>query len=211
VCTRERKENYTTVGLVAFSSRELMPTQEPTTSELWYSQIQEIDYIMPQPSYNYNEKELMLLPIEIPLQTLTPNEDPRTKKRSFNDTINFTINMQELLEMFPESNNQSTTTPSEWPWTKQPLLQDDTQEDSFTESFLEYLNKELELTELQANANALDRAMLTPIPSPPTVEMPEDFTFSIMDMLTEDTWLTIDAIGKEIDENNFIPPTDFNP
>jgi hypothetical protein len=186
---------------------------ELTSTENWYSQIAQIDDIPPTPQYNYDEKQLLEAPIEIPLDTWLPQKDPRMNKANFKNTVlstenTTTINMDELLQMFPET--PTTTNPSSWPWTNKSLLQLDAEAEKTTESFLDYLNRELTLADIQADVHAQDAPMITPLSSPNRDETSDFFDFSIMDLLTEDTWITIDAIGKHIDEHNFIPPTDFN-
>jgi hypothetical protein len=133
--------------------------QVMTTTDAWYSQIQEIEDVPEAKSYSYHQKELNSVPTEIPLYShINANlADPRNLQDKFlesigMDNINFSstiqlhkeegiglvISAEEIDCMFADIK----TKPCDWPWTHTTFIEQEKEVDEIQESFMEFLGKE---------------------------------------------------------------------
>jgi hypothetical protein len=226
----KRKDNYDRHNQTLKHQRSieeyLLPSKEREeimknnyNPEKWYSNIDYIDNTTPAPTYREDtEKILRETPITIPLDALSELLDPRPQPAN----CYFTLNIQELDTMFPDFNKQL------YPWDKTPLLSnnDDIRKPKRTETFMDLLMSDMPteeilqymdesdlnipLSEWTKQTEAATTEVNSEVEETAAVKAFDDIiTFSIYDMDTEETWITIDEVGNTTDETTLLPPRNF--
>jgi hypothetical protein len=219
--THQTEENTQSTSLTNGYTPQQTYLPQLTTDMEWYARIDSIENISESPRYAYVEKAMRKTPVEIPLEMISKQLDPHIK----DETIK--LDLSELVKLFPTEVDQP-------PWLKKPFI---TKEDSrayrIQDSLMDLLLSDMSVDDIIKrldNPPLLEDRTAQPPAAIPTEHaspdssiamlninteeeedwsIPENFNFSVEDMDTFSTWLTLDAVGQTISEHNLLPPMDF--